>query len=199
MDLDSIIYIVIAIALAVINAVAQKKKKTAQQQKAATSASIDKSIADSEFIAAEEKEDATFLKLQDILKEMGVTDEKEEFSEPVPLVEEPIVEEIQIDDKKQLTFLDSTDKKSEVESIENLEPIDKTEGAIDNAENFLDSIGEYDYNSEENSISSTAIGDALTEEEQATFNKENASTFVKNFSAKDAVIYTEVMKPKYFT
>lgn len=198
MDLDSIIYIVIAIALAVINAVAQKKKKSAQQQKVATSASMDETIADSEFVAAEEKENATLLKLEDILKEMGVTDEKEEFSDPVPHVEEPIFNEIQVNDKQQQTILESTEKYSEFESIENLEPIDKTEGSIDNADKFLDSIGEYDYNSEENSISSTAIGDALTEEEQATYDKENASKFVKNFNAKDAVMYTEIMKPKYF-
>lgn len=198
MDLDSIIYIVIAIGLAVINAVAQKKKKTAQQQKAAQAISTEQNLDDSEFIEDADNEDAGLLNLHNILKEMGVANEKEEDTEPTFQMEEPLFEEAESKQNQIQGILNSIDSNSETETIEKLVPINKTEDALDNAEQYLDSIGEYDYNSEENSISSTAITDALTEEEQATFDRENASKFVENFNAKDAVIYTEVMKPKYF-
>ena len=197
MDLDSIIYIVIAIGLAVINAVAQKKKKNAQQQKVTQTMSTEQNLDDSEFVEVEDN-DASTLKLQDILKELGIANEVEEETEPTPLNKEPLFEEVDGNQNQFQGILDSIDSKSETESIEKLVPIDKTEDALDNAEQYIDSIGEYDYNSEENSISSTAITDALTEEEQATFDRENASKFVENFNAKDAIIYTEVMKPKYF-
>jgi hypothetical protein len=190
MDLDSIIYIVIAIVLAIINAVAQKKKKATQQQtpqQAPASEIFEDDMGDEHI---EEIQREPIKSFQDIIREMA----NDSFAEDImQITSEPKVQQ------KPLDFVEEMKNTSEIDTpvsplenyVENYKPLDIPEGAID-------SIGEYDYNSTENSISSSAISDALTEEEEKEKMEREINPFIKNFSSKDAILYSEIIKPKYF-
>lgn len=190
MDLDSIIYIVIAIVLAIINAIAQKKKKAAQQQATPKAPAVDifSELGDEELVEEDPKE--PIKSFQDILREMAnesFTEEDKQIANQPVIIEQP------------LDFIEQQPVESEIDipvspidsPVVVYKPIDIPEGAID-------SIGEYDYNSVENSIASSAISDALTEEEEMEKIQREQNLIVKNFNPKDAIIYSEIIKPKYF-
>ncbi|MFP4556722.1 MAG: hypothetical protein ACLFNU_07615 [Bacteroidales bacterium] len=168
MELDSIIYIIIAIVLAIVNAVAQKKKKPQQQAPLIS----DKASADE----SDRDEDRNSNPLDFLFGD----DEEDEASVDVPYAQQETVE---VSEPEQPQKSDYQQKMQEV------------------AEQLLDNesaeIGSYDY--DDNVIEESAIGNALTEEEQSQADLENRTDFIKEFNAKKAIIYSEVIKPKYFS
>lgn len=196
MDLDSIIYIVIAVALAIINAVAQKKKKAAKQ--VTSQPPTHEEDYEPETLTPPEMEEKTpAVQLQDILQqianETALLDIPESVSETKKEItyEQPIDLPISSIDEAN-SILDSPVAANQYVPID----IPKTDFSPENA---IDSIEEYDYNAKEGSIAATAITDALTEEEEHEFKKSLWSDTKKRFNPKDAVIYSEIIKPKYFS
>ncbi|HDP55513.1 MAG TPA: hypothetical protein ENN24_07555 [Bacteroidetes bacterium] len=179
MDLDSIIYIVIAIILAVVNGVAQKKKK-AQQKATPQSPPVDV-----QFDSDKEIESQTILETEgqpshdpfSILfgnEGQPTTFKTEELAEEEPLTEQELEPEVQLTDFEQRMH-ERAQQMMEV--------------------NVEHRIHEFD----EDSIASSAIGNAPTQEEEDLALFENQSTLVKEFDAKKAIVYAEIIKPKYFS
>jgi len=167
MELDSIIYIIIAIVLAIVNAVAQKKKKS--ESRAPLSA--DKtSGAESDSSGEQNRNPLDFLFGDD------------EDEDPV---ETTYAQQETVEANESEQPLESGYQKKMQEVAEQL--LDKEEVEI----------GSYDY--DDNVIAESAIGNALTEEEQKQARMEGKSNFLKEFDAKKAIIYSEVIKPKYFS
>lgn len=183
MELDSIIYIIIAIGLAIVNAVAQKKKKAAQQQKINTPTFDD---LDEQFDEAEDLDPAyqaqPFRDLSnsnplDILfgKE-NLSDELIEEDEAV-IVPEPVA---------------SVDVASQPSDYEK-----KMQAKAKEFLGFQHDQNTFDF--DEDSISSSAIGDALTQEEEEEAYFHSKSLFMQEFDPKKAILYSEIIKPKYFS
>ncbi|MFO8020932.1 MAG: hypothetical protein R6U65_00595 [Perlabentimonas sp.] len=167
MELDSIIYIIIAIVLAIVNAVAQKKKKSERR----APLSPDK--------ASSDESESTRIQSRDPLDFLFGDDEDE--------------------DSVETTY-------AQQETVEASEPEQPLESGYQKrmqevAEQLLDKedveVGSYDY--DDNVIAESAIGNALTEEEQDQARMEGKTDFLKEFDAKKAIIYSEVIKPKYFS
>lgn len=167
MELDSIIYIIIAIVLAIVNAVAQKKKKSEPRAPLST----DKTSRDeSESTRTQSRDPLDFL----------FGDDEDEDSVETTYAQQETVEASESEQP-----LESGYQKRMQEVAEQL--LDKEDVQI----------GSYDY--DDNVIAESAIGNALTEEEQKQARMEGKTDFLKEFDAKKAIIYSEVIKPKYFS
>lgn len=191
MDLDSIIYIVIAIGLAIINAVAQKKKKAARQSIVSQPKVYDPYVEPADVAVADEEEKPPIVKFQEILKEIANEPYFEEEPEALQEVQSERETSQFVHEALKESVLDAPIPAEHFYAKTEYVPLDIPEGAID-------SIGEYDYNSEENSISSGAIGDALTAKEESEKREKAHADFRKMFDPKKAIIYSEIIKPKYF-
>jgi hypothetical protein len=184
MELDSIIYIVIAIALAIINAVAQKKKKAAQGQ-----APIQPTVDYSEGFDQEEYEESevqveTFndmLKVNPLEALFGDIEPLFE-SENKAVAEEVIRAPIKVVQEPTRTLTDFELKMQET------------------AERMLGDIGDHSIPEfDDDNIASSEIGNVLTiEEEEIAFN-ESRNNLLKEFDPKKAIVYSEIIKPKYFS
>ncbi len=179
MDLDSIIYIVIAIILAVVNGVAQKKKK-AQQKPTPQSPSVDL-----QFESDEESEPQTILETKgqqshDPFSILFGSEGQPTTFNTDELADEELLTEQELEPEVLLTDFEQRMHERAQEMMEV------------NVEHRID---EFD----EDSIASSAIGDAPTQEEEDLAFFENQSTLVKEFDAKKAIVYAEIIKPKYFS
>jgi hypothetical protein len=192
MDLDNIAYIVIAIVLAIINAIAQKKKKVAQ---AARSVAPKHDPFDDEELI-DEKQVST-IRLDDVIKEFNSQ-----------LHFEQTVYHAKIDEEEDYDTLDKPVSSYDKPYEEKKEPIDIPEAAhfvpvdsyqsIDftNLETGLDQSTAFEF--DENIIESTAIGDAPTlEEEESDAVETRKNSLLNNFNPKLAVVYAEIINPKY--
>jgi hypothetical protein len=184
MELDSIIYIVIAIALAIINAIAQKKKK-AQQKNSPVHSTVD--YAD-EFDSVEEVDldiEEQIENLGDMLKVkplevlFGGTEHVNEY-ESVP---ETVAESKLVAAPEPVRELTDFELKMQ-----------------ETAQRMMGDIGDHSIPEfDEDSIASSAITNALTlEEEEIAFN-ESRSDLLKDFDPRKAIVYAEIIKPKYFS
>lgn len=196
MDLDNILYIVIAIVLAIINGVAQKKKKEAQRLKGTPKPA-------SSFDPFNEVEEEPVqqveyqpIKIEDVLKELNKKlSFEEEYTPKTTLAYKPVEEIID----RPYSSID------QVESSP-ITPIDAPENAIFkpvdtyvSAEDGSEQIADYTFDFEEDSIASTAITDALSADDEQEASLEKRSEILKNFNPKLAVVYSEIITPKYIT
>lgn len=213
MDAGDYIYIVIAIVLAIINAVANKKKKDAAKKKAA------EFEADSEMPQRDPAE-----LLQEIL--LGKTEiftpqqkpfeasTNDEFDDEEDLY---IEEKVEGDDKK--TYWSYEAKEELSKSVEYQQPIeevkeeklyptlentliDTPENAqfipIDNYAHNEEPIGDYQYDPiAQFEESDKEMSDMIFDHENALMNAQRLNTLVEEFDGGKAVLYSEIMKPKY--
>jgi hypothetical protein len=192
MDLDNIAYIVIAIVLAIINAIAQKKKKDAQAARKVTPR-YDPFTQEEEIDARK----VSPIRLDDVIKEFNT---QLNFEQAVYNTSDHDEEDFDVLDKP----ISSIDKPY----AERYEPLDVPETAqftpidtyqsIDftNLETGLDQSTAFDF--EENVIESSAIGDAPTlEEVESDAVESRKNSLLNNFDPKLAVVYAEIINPKY--
>ncbi|MGE0078944.1 MAG: hypothetical protein AB7S48_13880 [Bacteroidales bacterium] len=210
MDAGDYIYIIIAIVLAIVNAVANKKKKEAAKQKAAMSESTTPMKDPAEL-------------LQEILT--GKADFKtnnqpseEDWSE-MPTHSYAEVDEQDVDtDKSQPAwsyeanedFVKSVEyeqpvvevKEEKLYPLQEVTPIDVPDNAkftpIDSFASIEDSISEYNYDAifEEKEETESAP-DMIFEHEKAMAAEEAKPSVLDDFDARKAIVYAEVMTPKY--
>jgi len=183
MELDSIIYIIIAIGLAIVNAVAQKKKKAAREQTASNS--FDHLDEQFESVENEDTEYQPSL-LRDISSgdPMEILFGRESFPED-PVVDEPVEE---FHEEGVSSFVD------------NYQSSDYEKRMHERAQEFLNFDPDQNtFDFDEDSIASSAIGNALTEDEEEEAHFQSKSIFMQEFDVKKAIIYSEIIKPKYFS
>lgn len=198
MDFDSIIYIIIAIVLAVVNAIAQNKKKkdAARARKVAQDQSNQAEMEGFEEIEEIDTEPAMAApqekrgnKLEDILKELDIPFLQEE---PIP---EPVAQSktVQDEPKKATAKAEPMSLMEEFERIRLRQP-----ESIEYSKPSVEASHEqFDFNFEENDIASTAIGDALTEEEQQKESADSWERIMGDFDGRKAMLYAEIINPKY--
>jgi hypothetical protein len=192
MDLDNIAYIVIAIVLAIINAIAQKKKKDAQAARRV--APKHDPFAEEEAI---DQRPASTIRLDDVIKEFN---SQLHFEETVYHTKPDAEEDYNVLDNPVSTYDKPYEDKHEAidtPGAAHFVPVD-TYQSIDftNLETGLDQSMAFDF--EENVIESTAIGDAPTlEEEETEATEVRKNSLLNNFDPKLAVVYAEIINPKY--
>jgi hypothetical protein len=183
MELDNIMYIVIAIVLAIVNAVVQKKKKAAQQQKVVTPTFDDM---DEQFDEADNLDPAYQAQSYTDLPRSNPLDilfGKESFpnefnqEKEATIVPEPLVN------------VNAVSQPSDYEL--------RMQAKANEFLEFQPDQNTFDF--DEESISSSAIGNALTLEEEEEAHFHSKSLFMKEFDPKKAILYSEVIKPKYFS
>jgi hypothetical protein len=202
MDAGDFIYILIAIGLAILNAVANKKKKMAAEQKPQAQEPVP---VDEDSITKKMQE----LFGQEVLVDVdekssgtGNADEGEEFvfdsnREPESnvlakeieyakeIIDKPLTEE------KLYPVLDQT-------PLDVAKPIEYT--PIDIAESKVEGpIGDYSYQESFNA-SMQAVDMTAPETEEFVHNKEEEpiEPFLADFNPMKAIIYAEIIQPKYF-
>lgn len=210
MDAGDYIYIIIAIVLAIVNAVANKKKKDAAKRK-----------------SAEPQPEEVLRDPADILQEilMGKGQEpKPQKEQPEWYAAEDDYEEIpskkqEPQEEKVPQYWSYEAKEEPVKSIEyeqryeniseeklyptiNTKLLDTPENAnfstIDNPISIESSIEEFNYESlSVRDDSEEEMPDMIFEHEKAMEMEESAVTVVDEFDAKKAIIYSEIMRPKY--
>jgi type III secretory pathway component EscV len=184
MDFDSIIYIVIAIVLAVVNAVAQKKKK------AQTSASAPKPSSSNQF----QSQDDELGYEQDDEESVAANPFEILFGEqPASPVYDKHKEEISGEEINELELVVQPEPEPELTSYQ--------KQMQEKAKEFVDFQHEKNvFDFDEDSIASSAIGNALTEEEEeekAYIDSQN--DIMNDFDGATAIVYSEVITPKYFS
>ena len=184
MDSDNIIYIVIAIALALVNGLVQKKKKANSKVAPSSPVEINHQLNTLEG----EMEDSSEVQSEGfehnpnpfelLFGQNAFNKPPEEFLKPevAPVEEKPIEEKPAF------------------------RPTDLMLRMQAKSQEFIDFKHEqHSFDFEKDSIASTAISNALSEEEEATALKENQSDMLKEFTGKKAVVYSEILRPKYFS
>lgn len=181
MELDSIIFIVIAIILAIVNAVAQKKKKDQQKQTA------HKVVQEHEPYLADEEAVTV-----DHLGDEGNKQSYDPFGlihghEGVPV------------------SLDADGFESDEEEVEHQEEVQLTpfqEKMQERAQATMQDIIEEKFRIDEfddDNIASTEIGNVKTQEEEELAFNQSRNYFVKEFDAQKAIVFSEIIRPKYFS
>ncbi|MDD2277991.1 MAG: hypothetical protein PHD06_10120 [Bacteroidales bacterium] len=177
MDSDSIIYIVIAIILAIVNAVAQKKKKA--RQNSAIKGLVptrEQYHSDEGAVSIEEEDDRpSYDPISLLFGQEGVT---------ASLRADKFQVEDEIEKKAEVQLSDFQKKMS-----------DRAQMHIKERPVSNISIAEF----EEDNISSSEIGNVQTLEEEELAISQSQNYFVKDFDAKRAIVYSEIIRPKYFT
>jgi len=191
MDIDNILYIIIAIVLAIVNGVVQKRKKEAQAQKAPTAKSFDP-FAEEESL----EEQLPFL--------FG-----SQKQQPEPILEnEPVTYYSKQDDRYESEeYLDSPESQFDKPEAAHFESLDVPETAefksVDTYQPLVftpNAEGESAFAFDEDVISKSAITGVDDEEEVPAEIAEISLTkkHIK-FNLKEAIIYSEIINPKYFT
>ncbi|QKG79651.1 hypothetical protein [Tenuifilum thalassicum] len=206
MDAGDFIYILIAIGLAILNAVgnANKKKKQAEQKRQSQAySSAQKTFEEKD---SSEVNDDLLKKLQELVGEdisynqtedeyvesqqENVTETYQEYGSPEQQyddVNEPIAD-IPVSEEQLYPTHDS--EILDVQQPEKYEPIDVPVSEVEGQ------IGEFDYQestkAEEERLKSQEIGadNEIKEEEK--------KSILADFDARKAVVYAEIIKPKYF-
>lgn len=180
MDSDSIIYIVIAIILAIVNAVAQKKKKARQNSAIKGPVPTREQYHSDEgavsFDRIEEEDDSpSYDPISLLFGQEGVT---------ASLRADKFQVEDEIEKKAEVQLSDFQKKMS-----------DRAQMHIKERPVSNISIAEF----EEDNIASSEIGNVQTLEEEELAISQSQNYFVKDFDAKRAIVYSEIIRPKYFT
>ena len=178
MESDSIVYIIIAIVIAVVNGVLQKKKKDAAKSPVLPSQqpnTINSETAGQPYASANEEQispfEILFGKNEPIESDIDLAMTHAEISKP------------EAKTAFEAKLADSINKRTHK----------RTEEFAD----FNNQTPIFDFN--EDSIESTAIGNVLTEEEEEQAAWDNKSDLLKDFDARKAILYSEIIKPKYFS
>lgn len=189
MELDNLIYIIIAIVLAIVNAVAQKKKKAAGQRPISpqpTHTHYNEPADYAEEEPFQEAKPVTEVSANPFELLFG----QPEFNKVFTQVEE--VEEPEI--------VDELEEAIPVEGVPTTQLSDYEHKLQEKAKEFMDfKHDSTNFDFEKDSIANSAIGDALTEEEEAQALIDNRNEILSEFSAAKAVVYSEILKPKYFS
>ncbi|MDX9845945.1 MAG: hypothetical protein RBT74_03100 [Tenuifilaceae bacterium] len=189
MELDNLIYIIIAIVLAIVNAVAQKKKKAAGQRPIS-----------SQPTPTHYNEPAEYA-------------EEEPFQEAKPITEvptnpfellfgQPDINKVftQVEEIEEQEIVDELEEYIPEEGVPTTQPSDYEQKLQEKAKQLMDFSHDTNiFDFEKDSIANSAIGDALTEEEEAQALIDNRNEILSEFSGAKAVIYSEILKPKYFS
>ncbi len=189
MELDNLIYIIIAIVLAIVNAVAQKKKKAAGQHPTSSQPTSHYETESVDFDEVEPMPAAkpiTEVPANPFELLFGQQELNRVFTQAEEVEEPEIINEVQdilLEEGKPTTQLTDWELKLQEKAKEFM--------------GFRHDTNLFDF--EEDSIANSAIGDALTEEEEAQALIENRNEILAEFSAAKAVVYSEILKPKYFS
>lgn len=198
MDAGDFIYILIAIALAILNAFANSKKKKAAEQKrqAQTSAPAD--------------DDLITKKLQELLgQEVIVEDEEQPLESTVVNEEEKYIYEYSSKPEdetldRSVEFekepIDKPLTEEELYPVQPPKPID-TSTPIDIAESKVEGpIGDFSYQDSFNESMHEVEIDAPDAEELENVKKveEEKEPLLADFDPLKAVVYAEIIRPKYF-
>lgn len=184
MDFDSIIYIVIAIVLAVVNAVAQKKKKAQANASAPKPSSSNQSQNQGNDYGYEQDgdESVTANPFEILFGEKPESPIYAKHEEEIP--DEVVYE-----------------REEEVQPVLEPELTGYQKQMQEKAQEFVDFQHEKNvFDFDEDSIASSAIGNALTEEEEeekAYIDSQN--DILRDFDGVTAIVYSEVITPKYFS
>ena len=184
MEFDSLIYIIIAVVLAIVNAVAQKKKKEQAVGAAPKPANFDEQFQHSD----EEYEEQYH-------------DEERVAANPLEILFGQL-------ENDRVKMVEVASDEVEVKEPSRVEPAPEPEPQFNDfhtkmqekAQEFIDFKHEKNFfDFEEDSIASTAIGDVLTEEEEeAQAEIERKNDILMDFTAAKAIVFSEIIKPKYF-
>jgi len=202
MDAGDFIYILIAIGLAILNAVANSKKKKAAEQKrqAQTSAPTD--------------DDLIAKKLQELLGQEVIVEADDESTGTIEVDKEEesifdykrepdgnvLVREIEYEKEP----IDTPMTEEELYPVQEQKPLDVVTPVeytpIDIAESRVEGpIGDYSYQDSFNE-SMQAVDMTAPETEEFMHNKEEelGEPFLADFDPVKAVVYAEIIRPKYF-
>ncbi len=204
MDFGDFIYIIIAIALAILNAAANSKKKKAAMQRKQEAAPIPTSS----------DEDELKRKLQELLgQEVVFVDEPETKTEAAQSPQSHETSETAFDEQWQheeaaSTYeysepLDKPLSEAELYPIQEQKPIDVSTPVeytpIDIAESKVEGpIGDYDYQESFDASLEQVEPDEENEgahEQQMELAKES---FLADFDPAKALVYSEIIRPKFF-
>ncbi|MCB8963767.1 MAG: hypothetical protein H6536_01835 [Bacteroidales bacterium] len=202
MDAGDYIYIIIAIVIAIINAIASKRKKDEARRKAAQSAP-ETTMRDPVDV------------LQEILMGAPVAQTPQQSSDDV-LDDEDEQHVVEVERptaiwrvETQPDYVNSVEVNQPVEVVEEstLYPtpsasfIDSPENAqftpIDIPTVELDTISEYNYDEQAPIATSDETPDMIFDHERAMEYDAAERSFADDFDARQAIIYAEIMKPKY--
>lgn len=180
MEFDSIVYIIIAIVIAVVNGILQKNKKAAAKSRVQINQAQQQADAESEEhpMGVNAEEEVNPLELLFGKSEHHASDIERTM---------PTVKTDKLVDKELVV----AEEKSTAASVKK-----QIKRESQKSDDFKHEANVFDF--DEDSISSSAITNVLTEEEEEQAFLESASDFEKNFNAKDAILYSEIIKPKYF-
>lgn len=203
MDAGDFIYILIAIALAILNAFANSKKKKAAEQKrqAQTSAPAD--------------DDLITKKLQELLGQEVIVENEEQPLESTVVNEEekyiyeysskPEVETLDRSVEFEKEPIDKPLTEEELYPVQPQKPIDTSTPIeytpIDIAESKVEGpIGDYSYQDSFNESMHEVDIDASDAEELENVKKgeEEKEPILADFDPLKAVVYAEIIRPKYF-
>lgn len=179
MELDNIIYIIIAIVLAIVNAVAQKKKKAAKEN-------APKNIFEINDEPEEQLEPDTSKLSGNFFDEIIDQNPIEALFGKESFEQEDVLDDV----------TDEGISALEEQSIANEQKRRMNEKAQE-LMSFKHEQNTFDF--DEDSIASSAIGNALSEEEELEAQFESQSLILREFDAKKAILYSEIIKPKYFS
>lgn len=202
MDAGDFIYILIAIGLAILNAVANKKKKLAAQQKRQTQ---ETSPVDEDPIAKKIQEllgQEVIIDVDDNSSGKGNVDQADEFVFDFNREPESNVWAKEVEYEKEPIDKPLTEEELypvlEQKNIDVATPVEYT--PIDIAESKVEGpIGDYSYlesfNASMQAVDMTAPGT-----EEFVYNKEDepSDPFLADFDPVNAIVYSEIIRPKYF-
>ncbi len=183
MDFDNILYILIAVVLGIVNAVASKKKKANEAAKSPKPASnpqdhYEDGYSEEEFPEVEQY--APKASPLEILFGNQVEPEPEVETSPLG---EPI-DSIEYDKEPV--------KEPEMTSFQQ-----KMQERAKDFVDFKHEVNSFDF--EEDGIAKSGIGNALTEEEEEELMvQQEHDSLAYRFDVTDAIVYSEIINPKYF-
>jgi type III secretory pathway component EscV len=179
MDFDSIIFIIIAIVIAVVNGILQKNKKTATKSRV--------HINQAQQADTESEEHPMGVNIEEEVNPLEILFGKSEHRASDIDHTISTAKTDKLVDKELVV----AEEKSTAASVKK-----QIKRESQKSDDFKHEANVFDF--DEDSISSSAITNVLTEEEEEQAFLESASDFEKNFNAKDAILYSEIIKPKYF-
>lgn len=188
MEIDDFIYIIIAIVLAIINAIANKKKKAAKQaaQHVETPADpIEVLLSDLNIEKADQEPSVI----------TGQTLNQEMFVEEQPPKPQPDYFDKLYSVEYEQPGYETTEEAVELEDTES--PIDRVEFSytpIDIPVSLVETLEEAE--------TAVPVEESATEEQEVLEPKEGAHDLlrgiIQDFDPAKAVIYSEILKPRYF-
>lgn len=183
MELDSIIFIVIAIVLAIVNAVAQKKKKDQQKQTAQNVVQDhDEYLPDEESVT---------------VAHLGNEGNMPSY-DPFGLIHghEGVPASFKVDEFGGDEDEDEVEQQAEVQLTDFQQKMqERAQASMKGGVEEKYRVDEFD----DDNIASTEIGNVKTLAEEELAFSQSRNYFVKEFDAKKAIVFSEIINPKYFS